>query len=166
MGGVLFREMKFVLSNFLSNEDLSISYDSWDDHLSFDTLINAFRFKTWPLGGAKVKSACGAKFAEFRTNISHFFKFHFLIFLAKDLTNWVLSSSDLATPEKWMTFFSNPYGLLLSSTLQKEFCWKLTSDNFYKKNLEVLMKIEGIQGKPYQYSMVNLPPTGFYVDIS
>ena len=28
LGGVLFREMKFVLSNFLSNEDLSISYES------------------------------------------------------------------------------------------------------------------------------------------
>jgi hypothetical protein len=27
-GGVLFREMKFVLSNYLSNEDLSISYES------------------------------------------------------------------------------------------------------------------------------------------
>ena len=27
-GGVLFGEMKFVLSNFLSNEDLSISYES------------------------------------------------------------------------------------------------------------------------------------------
>ena len=26
-GGVLFREMKFVLSNFLSNEDLSCSYE-------------------------------------------------------------------------------------------------------------------------------------------
>jgi hypothetical protein len=28
LGGVLFGEMKFVLSNFLSNEDLSISYES------------------------------------------------------------------------------------------------------------------------------------------
>jgi hypothetical protein len=27
-GGVLFGEMKFVLSSFLSNEDLSISYES------------------------------------------------------------------------------------------------------------------------------------------
>jgi hypothetical protein len=27
-GGVLFGEMKFVLSNFLSNEDLIISYES------------------------------------------------------------------------------------------------------------------------------------------
>ena len=44
-GGVLFREIKFVLSNFLSNEDLSISYESWDVQLTFDTLINAFRFK-------------------------------------------------------------------------------------------------------------------------
>jgi hypothetical protein len=29
-GGVLFGEMKFFLSNFLSNEDLSISYESLD----------------------------------------------------------------------------------------------------------------------------------------
>ena len=43
--GVLFGEMKFVLSNFLSNENLSISYKSWDVQLTFDTLINAFRFK-------------------------------------------------------------------------------------------------------------------------
>jgi hypothetical protein len=28
LGGVLFGEMKFVLSNFLSNENLSISYES------------------------------------------------------------------------------------------------------------------------------------------
>ena len=28
LGGVLLGEMKFVLSNFLSNEDLSISYES------------------------------------------------------------------------------------------------------------------------------------------
>jgi hypothetical protein len=28
LGGVLFGEMKFVLSNFLSSEDLSISYES------------------------------------------------------------------------------------------------------------------------------------------
>ena len=28
LGGVLFGEMKFVLSNFLSSEDLSISYKS------------------------------------------------------------------------------------------------------------------------------------------
>jgi hypothetical protein len=28
LGGVLFREMKFILSNFLSNEDLSVSYES------------------------------------------------------------------------------------------------------------------------------------------
>ena len=28
LGGVLFGEMKFVLLNFLSNEDLSISYES------------------------------------------------------------------------------------------------------------------------------------------
>ena len=28
LGGVLFREIKFVLSNFLSDEDLSISYES------------------------------------------------------------------------------------------------------------------------------------------
>ena len=28
LGGILFREMKFVLSNFLSSEDLSISYES------------------------------------------------------------------------------------------------------------------------------------------
>ena len=58
--------MKFVLSNFLSNEDLSISYESWDVQLTFDTLINAFRFKAKPLGGAKVKNACEAKLAEFR----------------------------------------------------------------------------------------------------
>ena len=35
-GRCFFGEMKFVLSNFLSNEDLIISYD---------TLINVFRFK-------------------------------------------------------------------------------------------------------------------------
>ena len=45
LGGVFFGEMKFVLSNFLSNEDLSISYESQDVQLSFDTLINDFRFK-------------------------------------------------------------------------------------------------------------------------
>ena len=45
LGGVLFGKMKFVLSNFLSSEDLSISYKSWDVQLTFDTLINAFRFK-------------------------------------------------------------------------------------------------------------------------
>ena len=44
-GGVLFGEMKFFLSNFLSNENLSSSYESWDVLLTFDTLINAFRFK-------------------------------------------------------------------------------------------------------------------------
>ena len=43
--GILFGKMKFVLSNFLSKEDLSISYESWDIQLTFDTLINAFRFK-------------------------------------------------------------------------------------------------------------------------
>ena len=43
--GVLFGEMKFVLSNCLSSEDLSISYESWDVQLTFDTLVNAFRFK-------------------------------------------------------------------------------------------------------------------------
>ena len=57
-------EMKFVLSNFLSNEDLSISYESWDFQLTFDTMINAFRFKL--LSGAKDKSACCTKFAKFR----------------------------------------------------------------------------------------------------
>ena len=41
LGGVFFGEMKFVLSNFLSNEDLSISYVQ----LTFNTLIDAFRFK-------------------------------------------------------------------------------------------------------------------------
>jgi hypothetical protein len=40
-----FVEMKFAVSNFLSNEDLSILYESWDVQLTFDTLINAFRFK-------------------------------------------------------------------------------------------------------------------------
>ena len=40
-----FWEMKFVLSNFLSNEHLSISYESLDVQLTFDNLINAFRFK-------------------------------------------------------------------------------------------------------------------------
>ena len=44
-GGVRFGEMKFVLSNFLSSENLSISYKSWDVQLTFDTLINALRFK-------------------------------------------------------------------------------------------------------------------------
>ena len=34
--GVLFGEMKFVLSKFLSNENLSISYESWDVQLTFD----------------------------------------------------------------------------------------------------------------------------------
>ena len=33
-------EIKFVLSN----EDLSILYESWDVQLTFDTLINAFKF--------------------------------------------------------------------------------------------------------------------------
>ena len=45
LGGVFFGETKFVLSNFLSNEDLSSSYESWDVQLTFDTLINIFRFK-------------------------------------------------------------------------------------------------------------------------
>ena len=43
-GDVLFGEMMFVLSNFLSNEDLS-TYFIWDVQLTFDTLINAFKFK-------------------------------------------------------------------------------------------------------------------------
>ena len=45
LGGVFFGETKFALSNFLSNEDLSSSYESWDVQLTFDTLINIFRFK-------------------------------------------------------------------------------------------------------------------------
>ena len=60
-----FGEMKFALSNFLSTEDLSISYESWDVQLTFDTLINDFRFKAKPLGGAKIKNVCFANFAEF-----------------------------------------------------------------------------------------------------
>jgi hypothetical protein len=58
--------MKFALLNFLSNEDLSISYESWDVQLTFDTLINAFRFKALPLGGTKVENVCFTKLAEFR----------------------------------------------------------------------------------------------------
>ena len=45
LGGVLFGEMKFVLSNFCSSEDISISNESCDVQLTFDTLISAFRFK-------------------------------------------------------------------------------------------------------------------------
>ena len=45
LGGVFFGETKFVLSNFLSNEDLSILYESWDVQLAFDTLSNAFSYK-------------------------------------------------------------------------------------------------------------------------
>ena len=37
------KEMKFVSSNFLSNENLSFSYESRDVQLTFDILINA-----WP----------------------------------------------------------------------------------------------------------------------
>ena len=40
LGSIFFGEMKFALSNFLSDEDLSISYESWDVQLTFDTLIN------------------------------------------------------------------------------------------------------------------------------
>ena len=36
-----FGEIKFALSNFLSNE----VYDSWNVQLTFDALINALRFK-------------------------------------------------------------------------------------------------------------------------
>ena len=85
--------MKFVLSNFLSSEDLSISYEGWDVQLTFDTLINAFRFKAKPIGGAKVKNAYDAKLAEFRKNVCHLFNFHqkFMnFFLVKDLTNRLL----------------------------------------------------------------------------
>ena len=39
LGGVLFGEMKFVLSNFCSCDDLSIPYESWNVQLTFDTLI-------------------------------------------------------------------------------------------------------------------------------
>ena len=52
-GRFFFGEMKFVLSNFLSSEDLSISYESWDVQLTFDILINAFRFK-----GEELKPFC------------------------------------------------------------------------------------------------------------
>ena len=44
-GGVLFRKMKFLVSNFLLNEDLSVSYESGDIQLTFDTLINALKVK-------------------------------------------------------------------------------------------------------------------------
>ena len=37
LGGVFFGEMKFPLLNYLSNEDHSISYESWDDQLTFET---------------------------------------------------------------------------------------------------------------------------------
>ena len=82
----------FVLSDFLSHKYLSISYESWDVHLTFYTLINAFRFKTKPLGGAKVKSACGAKLAEFRkmSAISSIFTNFLNFVLVKDLTNCLL----------------------------------------------------------------------------
>ena len=63
---VFFWEMKFALSIFLSYEDLSISYESWDVQLTFDTLINAFRFKAYWLGGAKFENVCFTKLAEFR----------------------------------------------------------------------------------------------------
>ena len=53
---VLFGEMKFVLSNCVSSQDLSILYESRDVQLTFDTLLNAFRFKAKPLGGAKFKN--------------------------------------------------------------------------------------------------------------
>ena len=46
---VVFREvweMKFAYLNFLSKEDLNISYENWDVELTFDTLINASRFKS------------------------------------------------------------------------------------------------------------------------
>ena len=66
LGGVLFGEMKFVLSNFLSKGDLSISYESRDVQLTFDNLINTFRFKAYPLVGPKVKNVCFAKLDEFR----------------------------------------------------------------------------------------------------
>ena len=42
---VLFGGKKFTLPNCLSNKDLSISHKSWDVQLTFDNLINAFRFK-------------------------------------------------------------------------------------------------------------------------
>jgi hypothetical protein len=57
---------KFMLSNFLSNKDVSVSYKSLDVQLTYDTLINALRFKAKVLGGTKVKSTCGAKLSEFR----------------------------------------------------------------------------------------------------
>ena len=65
-GKCFIEEMKFVFLNFLSNEDLSISYESWDIQLTFDTLINTFVYKALSLGDAKAKSACGTKVAEFR----------------------------------------------------------------------------------------------------
>ena len=75
-------EMKFALSNFLSNKDLSISYESSDVQLTFDTLINAFRFKAKLLGGAKVKNVSlqnwpnlekQPPFFQFSSKLSEFF---------------------------------------------------------------------------------------------
>ena len=83
--GVLFGEMKFVLSNVFSSKDLNISYKSWDVQLTFDTLINAFRFKAKPLGGAKVKSAFDTKLSKFRKTsaISSIFIITFWIFFGE-----------------------------------------------------------------------------------
>ena len=39
------KEMKFALSNFLSNEALNILYESLDIQLTFDTLVNVFMFQ-------------------------------------------------------------------------------------------------------------------------
>ena len=44
-GRCLFREMKFVFDEIFSNEDYSTLHKSWDNQLTFNTSVNAFRFK-------------------------------------------------------------------------------------------------------------------------
>ena len=164
--------MKFVISNFLSNEDLSISYESWDVQLTFDTLINTFRFKAYPLGGAKVKNACGAKLAEFRKTSaisSSFIKTFWILLLVKDLTNHLLFLLIVSFWEH--TFFARmrrlKNGWLLSAPPRAYFYHPQLPKKFFGESWHQAALTQKKLGKfwcklkeykPYQYSVGRIRP--------
>ena len=132
------------------------------------------------LGGAKVKSVCGAKLAEFgkMSSISSIFtKTFWMIFLVKDLTNRILFSSDhsfwehifwarmwclkngwpLSVPP--MAYFYHPQHI--GNNVRK---WRLMSA-FTKKRFEKFWwKLK--EHKPCPYSMGRIPPPSAYFRVN
>ena len=121
-----------------------------DVQLTFNTLINVFRFTTYRLGGAKVKNVCFTKLTELKKNVCHFLNFpqNFLkFFLVKDLTNhffftrsklWrahfftrmqrLKNGWPLSAPPRAYAYFYHPQ--------LPKFWWKLISNSFHQKKFQ------------------------------